>query len=464
MDDAALVRRLAIEKLEAKAAELRPGWAWAKAALDLEYGALAQYSRVRPQPAQVPAELAEEIERIEQRLGELEEIDPGGFTDDLAAEAERLEERRAEIDEIVEGLAVYSDEDRARAGVIVTIGEHGEFRMLEGLIERSTVRGEEPRHDAGDGNGSDDEAWSPTEGEDDDAYAEPSAPRVSPEQALRKQCGFSQLLVDDLKAHRHQITRAFLAGNFDVAFDLALYSLCAEIFDRYRFRPNPLDLRAIESAPRSSLNDLADTAADRLIEAHRGRLDLDWLTLPPAQSFAALAALSPAAKHCLFAWCIAACVKPQLAIEDRADQAIEEAGQRLAIPFGDLRRPTAANYWGRVKKAHGLAVAGEILGPRWARDHADDKKVVLAAALETAFDAQKNAACISLDQASRDAAVAWLPPGMAYDGAPADARPDDVDDAAPDNAVANGIDPAAAELPAFLTADEPSALDAATAA
>jgi ParB family chromosome partitioning protein len=42
MDDAALVRRLAIEKLEAKAAELRPQWAWTKAVFDPDYHFLAQ--------------------------------------------------------------------------------------------------------------------------------------------------------------------------------------------------------------------------------------------------------------------------------------------------------------------------------------------------------------------------------------------------------------------------------------
>ena len=243
-----------------------------------------------------------------------------------------------------------------------------------------------------------------------------------------------------------------------MAFDLALYALCADLFDRFRYHARPLDLRAVEAAPRSSLNDLAGTPADRLIEAQGSALDLDWLKLPPAEGFAALAALPADAKQRLFAWCIASCLKPQLAIEDRADPVIECAGRRLAIPFADLWRPNAANYWGRVKKAHGLEVGKEILGDRWARDHADDKKPVLAAALETAFDPAKNTACIGLDQAARDNAAAWLPPGMAYAG-------DDSLDTQSDDASHIGSDPgdaepaevniSSADLPAFLTEDEP---------
>ena len=129
---------------------------------------------------------------------------------------------------------------------------------------------------------------------------------------------------------------------------------------------------------------------------------------------------------------------------------IESAGRRLAIPFADFWRPTAANYWGRVKKAHGLAIGREILGDRWARDHADDKKPALAAALETAFDPARNAACIGLDQAARDAPrrgcrPAWpMPtadgamPGIRnpatpthIGGDPDDAEPVDVDIASP---------------------------------
>ena len=115
-------------------------------------------------------------------------------------------------------------------------------------------------------------------------------------------------------------------------------------------------------------------------------------------------------------------LKPQLAIEDGADPVIEAAGRRLAIPFADLWRPDAANYWGRVRKAHALEVAKDILGPRWARDHELDRKPVLAEALETAFDPDASAASIHLE-AVRDQAAAWLPPGFAYAEAAIDAEP-----------------------------------------
>jgi ParB family chromosome partitioning protein len=213
----------------------------------------------------------------------------------------------------------------------------------------------------------------------------------------------------------------------------------------------------------SSLNDLGGTAADRLLEAQGNGLDLDWLKLPPAESFAVLAALPSELKQRLFAQCIALCLKPQLAIEDRADPVIEAAGRRLAIPFADFWRPTAANYWGRAKKTHGLAIGREILGDRWARDHAGDKKPELAAALETAFDPAKSTARIGLDRAPRDAAAAWLPPGMAYAAAAVNHAAADplCDEAAPlagdpDRAEPAEIDLAAAELPAFLTEDEPA--------
>jgi ParB family transcriptional regulator, chromosome partitioning protein len=303
--------------------------------------------------------------------------------------------------------------------------------------------------------------------EDEDDQA--PGPRLTSEQQLRKACGFSQSLVDDLKAHRQQITRAHLAGDFDVAFDLALYWLAVDLLELFSCRTRSLDLKATEVPSRSSLNDLPGTAADQLLEAHRKTLPVGWLRLPPADGFAALAALPMEAKQRIFSWCIAACLKPQLAIEDRADPVIECAGRRLGIPFADYWRPTAANYWGRVKKAHGLEIGREILGDRWERDHADDKKPALAAALETAFDPAKSTACIGLEQAARDGAAAWLPPGMAYADGDADGNSEDPElngidhsDVDADHGEAGEIDAASTDLPAFLTEDEPLALNGAS--
>ena len=101
----------------------------------------------RSRPRFLP-ELAEEIERIERRLGELEEeIGEDDWTDELRPKRRSFEERRGEIDEIIDGLAVYTEEDRRRAGCIVTIGDDGEFCLHQGLVERAarTRRGRQPR-------------------------------------------------------------------------------------------------------------------------------------------------------------------------------------------------------------------------------------------------------------------------------------------------------------------------------
>ncbi|MGH7077774.1 MAG: hypothetical protein ACREFU_06705 [Acetobacteraceae bacterium] len=119
---------------------MRAHWAWTKAQLDPEYGFLAQYGRIRPRPAAPPPEIAQEIARIEERLAALEGLPEDAWSEGLMTEMAELEERRDELAEIVEGLAVFTEEDRAGAGIIVTVGEDGDFCLHQGLVERRARR------------------------------------------------------------------------------------------------------------------------------------------------------------------------------------------------------------------------------------------------------------------------------------------------------------------------------------
>jgi ParB family transcriptional regulator, chromosome partitioning protein len=439
-DDVKLVRQLALQKLEAKARELEATWKWAKPMLEPDYGFAAKFARVHPRPISVPAEVTEEMERLNQRAAELMDLGEAGWTEDLEAEADQVAARREQLQQIVRRRTAYSDDDRKRAGCIVTIGHDGDFQVYEGLVPRDEL--------SGDGDGvSGEEPGGPLSDE-------PTRTPLSGEHAVRKVHGFTQALIDDLKAHRLQITKAHLAGDFETAFDVALYSLCIGIL-HLGYRANPLDLRALQTHADSSLGDLKDTPDAQRLAARRERLDLAWLSLPPAEGFARLCALSSGAKQALFAWCVAQTLQAQLAFEDKADPVIEQVGQRLGIDFAAHWRPTADNYWGRVKKFHALAVGAAVLGAHWQRDHAKDKKPELAKALEAA--AGDGTTTLGLDPETSARAGAWVPPGMAYgasDDEEAPAHPSSVDEADRIDAEP-GSDTRAETVPAFLTADSP---------
>ena len=268
----------------------------------------------------------------------------------------------------------------------------------------------------------------------------------------------------DLTAHRLQIARAHLAGGFwGGVRPGALCAVRRSVRVRYRAPARFTCWRdpARELVERSR-RDTGRPAPRRPGKA----LALDWLSLPPAEGFAALAVLPAEAKQALFARCIARC-SSRSSQSRMAPIRSSRAQSRLAIPFAEFWRPTAANYWGRVKKAHGLAVAetsSAIAGlgttpatrSRHSRRHSRRRSI------------PRKAPPIGLDRAARDAAAAWLPPGMAYPGVAGGApwiatgrsRPLTAD---PD--VADGADcrnrPPAAELPAFLTGDGDGVLDGA---
>ena len=504
-DDPGLLETLALAKLEEEAETLRLSWKWVDVMLDMPWQAAQAFGRVYPEPVDADPAVIEELAEVDARLSELS--DTSELSDEETEEYERLVARAEALEEQMEYLEqTYSDEAMVIAGGLLSLDHAGEIRFEAGLVRPEDIPAESAADspieadDACDAGDDEDAGVGVGVGGDTDAReshrdvhdTDAAAPRASitrplridvprpvtagfsvvspslddPAAARRKEMGLSAALADDLRAIRHQILKAHLAGDFETAFDLNLYSLCSSVF-AVGYRPKPINLSVTSAMNQGSVTHLTGTIAEKMLEAQRKALRLDWMQLPKPEDFVALSALKPREKQALFAFATACGLVPQLSVDHCANPVIEEAGRRMDVDVAACWRPTAASYFGRVKKEMSIDVARELIGDRWADEHGGDKKAVLAEAMEVAFCEQaRERAGVTPAIAAKTAR--WLPAGMGLsdEAAPieeAEAAAIDADKSGGDGADAESeaedapgeIDdaPEAVALPSFLTAD-----------
>ena len=430
LEDPKLLADLALQRLRVAAGELQGHWKWAEAVLDVDWGTTARFGRVHPAPALPTEAERDELERLEAKLDVLAQRDTHSVGE--AEEECRLAGRIEAIDAAVEARALYSPEDRAIAGCIVTIGEDGEMAVIRGLVRPEDVPA---RPSAPAGGAGPDVAGGPS-GEASQASTTGPDPRISapartplpadPEAAARKAAGVGIGLADDLRAIRTAHVKSHLACQFEAAFDLLLFHLARSIFSD-RHHDGALDLAARETpdAPAARANDPAFAkvnAGTIHLKVDREVQPLDWLDRPAGEAFAALRAMDDWHKQQLFASCVARTLKGQLAFEPGARPEVEATVARLDVDFARLYRPDATFLFGRLRKDRLLAIARETLGEAWAAAHRNDRKAALAEAMEAAF-AAGDAVPAGVSPSARAAALAWVPPGFgAFDtgGAEAD--------------------------------------------
>ena len=247
------------------------------------------------------------------------------------------------------------------------------------------------------------------------SVAAPMAPPRDREAEARKEVGVGIGLADDLRSIRTALVKAKLAGDFEAAFDLALFQMGRAVFAP-GYRDHALDIAVKETPdrPNTRMNDadFADWSPGEVMLEDRSLLSFDWLTIDDdAESFAALRALPRAEKEALFAACVARTVKGQLAFEPQARPELEATVARLDIDFAAHVRPTAAMLWSRIPKARVLDIARTVFGLAWASARSKYKKPALAEAMEAAFAAGDPPVGVSASMHAK--ALAWVPPGFA---------------------------------------------------
>ena len=419
-EDPVLLEKLAMAKLQAAADELATRWKWAVPMIETAWDDTARFGRIEPQPGTPTDGERAEIKKLETRYDELQGMDDDQWTEELVAEAEAIEVRLDEIEGVVEARAVFRREDLAMAGCIVTIGRDGAMYPIQGLVKPEDMPKQVQENQTGDtgtnaGNGHDPDAAAHGT---HDAGPSVSTPMASPpdrEAEARKETGIGIGLADDLRSIRTALVKAKLAGDFEAAFDLALFQMGRAVFAR-GYPGEALDIAVNETRdrPMTRMND-ADFAGwspgEAMLE-DRSHLSFDWLEMEDdGESFAALRALPRGAKEALFAACVARTVKGQLAYEPQARPELEATIARLDIDFAAHVRPTADMLWSRINKSRILDIARTVFGLAWASARSKYKKPALADAMEAAFAAGNPPAGVSA--LMHAAALAWVPPGFA---------------------------------------------------
>ena len=387
-EDPVLLEKLATEKLQAAADELATRWKWAVPMIEANWSDTASYGRIEPQPGTPTDEERAEIEKLETRYDELRGMDDDEWTEPLLEEAGRIEARLDEIEGAVEARAVFRREDFAMAGCIVTVGNNGALQVIAGLVKPEDMP--KPAESGPTGpqaaSGHDPDAGTHGAHTAGPSVSTPMAPPKDRDAEARKEAGVGIGLADDLRSIRTALVKAKLAGDFEAAFDLALFQMGRAVFAP-GYHDHALDIAVTETPdrPNTRMNDadFADWSPGEAMLEDRSHLSLDWLAIEDGgESFAALRALPRSGKEALFAACVARTVKGQLAFEPQARPELEATVARLDIDFAKHVRPTADMLWSRIAKARVLDIARTVFGLAWASARSKYKKPALAEAMD----------------------------------------------------------------------------------
>lgn len=324
-EDAALLDRLALERLNAEAEAVRSaeGWSWAEARLDFphDHGCRRVYPRpVEPDP--------ETKARLEARAEEYDAIVAACGDDNLTEEQDaRLEVLDAELSSACPDR--YDPDAVARGGLFAVLAQDGV------RIERGFLRPE-------------DEAPPETEPDGDDEPGAGGDTEDQPDTTGPKP--LSERLILDLTAHRTAALREVVAEQPRLAFLAALHAVTLQTF--YRGGETCLGLDVVSVPLEPYAEGLADSVAGKAIEARHAA----WAQRLPEDPDILLAALADwpdEDRLALFAYGVSRGVNAvhRVGTSRRALAHADVLAGLFALDMGQYWSPTARGYFGRVTKA-----------------------------------------------------------------------------------------------------------------
>jgi ParB family transcriptional regulator, chromosome partitioning protein len=346
ISDFGLLRRLATEKLETLAAPHRgEGWAWVEVRIELDSHGLREFARCNPGLRAATGEELKAMAEFNQREAELDAMTQAMRAaptwSDLEAEQIDLEEsdiaaRRAAI---VVARQTWTDDERAKAGVIVTVGRDGDAEIIRGLVRHAKAR---QRVVALKQSGA--VRAREVNRSQEAACASSAAPVAPGQQAL------SAALRKRLAAHKTAALQAVMVDKVSATVAVLTFTLAQQVFGADHGQAQT-GLQVAIKQPAFEMQQAADE-----LGGSKAWLQLDaaraaWQArLPASESewLAWIAALPQEDALQLLAFCTAACMNVKA---DSADASAAAVHQLVELNMVDWWQPTAAGFLSHVSKA-----------------------------------------------------------------------------------------------------------------
>ncbi len=359
LTDPTLLDRLAVERLEREAETIRAeGWKWVDITPDLNYAALRDFGRVRPEIQPLGAEQQAELDRLNAAYDALAEEHGEDAPEPVTTEIETLADQ---IDALSQGTPCWRPEDIARAGAVIGIGHAGKLTVERGLVLP---------HDMAE------------------AREQGDTVRVAPHggNAAKRESGeLSAALIEDLTAKRTAALRAVLAGNPDTALAAVVHAMALPLFYDRLGAESCLSLRLDSTELRGSAKGIEDSLAMQAIAEHHA----SWARRLPESGeglWAWCLAQDTATRLGLLAYCAACSVDAVRKPHERGDTIrlarSDELAVALTLDMAQWWQPTAQTYLDRVSKKRILEAVAEGVSPEASENFAKLKKDALVAHAE----------------------------------------------------------------------------------
>jgi ParB family transcriptional regulator, chromosome partitioning protein len=383
-EDAALLDRLVLEKLDGIGGQVQEAEGWKWVSVHIDFPQAHGLRRAYPHPVELSEEDAaahnaaqEEYDRLSSEYEGAEELPP-----DVD---ERFGELEAEIERTDAKRHAYDADDIGRGGIFVVLSHDGEARIERGFIRPEDAKPEpEEIEDGetvidgvrvnGDGeiveDGEHEEDGHPVFAHDDEDAEEDGKP-------------LSDALIRDLTAHRTLGLRLALGEQPDMALIAVTHTFAAQAFYRGA-EAHCLEIRPSSPHLASHADGIEDTAAAKaLADRHAG-----WAADMPRDVAALwdfIAGLDQASIMALFAHCASLtvnAVKQPWEKKPRVQETADKLATALALDMTAHWALTVQTYLGRITKAHIIAAVREAVSDEAADRIASMKKQAMAEAAE----------------------------------------------------------------------------------